>query len=488
MIGGTDRGPSMPRRTAIILVGRVASAGSTLVVLALVGRLRGDAELGAVAVGLAIGIIAAALSDLGAISLLVREASQQPERAGSMLVGLALFRIPVLLVALLLAWGVALATDARLAGLIALVAAGIAFQSFAELPRAVFMARQQFTIGAAHFVIENMAWLTVIGGLLLLGPDLPITTVFAAGLAVMIASVFAGFVLVLLVGRVALALPTRGELRPLIGHAPPFAAFAVLGVAYSRIDTVIIGLVLPGGLAAAGSYFVATRLIAAFEYIPDAAARGVFPEISRRFLHAPSEVPALLGRVGRGLLLVGAAIPAVLIVSGDALLRGAFSAPAESAWVLGPLSVAIPIRYLGQLYGVALTSANSQGRRVAASSLALVVVVLVNVLGIPLLGLVAPVVAALIAAAMVGSMYALFVRRLFGAIGIDLLLVLVVALASSAAALLGLVARWLVAGSAGAWLGAAVAIGAYVALILIGPTRPIVHGLLGRAAAPLNPR
>ena len=482
MIGGTDRGGSMPRRTAILLVGRVASAGSTLVVLALVGRLRGDTELGAVAVGLAIGVIAAGLSDLGANSLLVREAAQQPDRSGSMLVGLALFRLPVLFVVLLLVWGVAVATDARLAGTIALVAAGIAFQSFAELPRAVFMARQQFGIGATHFVVENLGWLAVIGGLLLLRPDLSTTTIFAAGLVVMVGSVFAGFALVALVGRIALSLPTRAELRPLLGHAPPFAAFSVLGVAYSRIDTVIIGLILPGGLAAAGSYFIATRLIAAFEYIPDAASRGAFPEISRRFIHAPSEVPPLLGRVGRGLLLVGAAVPAALIVSGDALLRGAFDAPAASAWVLAPLSVAIPIRYLGQLYGVALTSANSQGRRVAASSLALVVVVVVNVVGLPVFGLVAPVVAALIAAAMVGGMYAHFVRRLFGSIGIGTWLLLVVALASGASALLGLVTRWLVDGSLGAWLGAVVAIGAYLALIVIGPTRPIVQDLLGRTA------
>lgn len=480
MIGGTDPGPSMPRRTAILLIGRVASAGTTLAVLAVVGRLRGDAELGAVAVGLAIGVIAAGISDLGAISLLVREASQRPASSGSLLVGLALFRIPVLAVALLLAWGVAMATDARLGGTIALVAAGIAFQSFAELPRAVFMARGRFTISAAHFVIENLAWFGVVAGLLALRPDLPTTVVFAAGLSVMMTSVLVSFGLIVWVGRVPLTLPTRAELGLMAAHAPPFAAFSILGVAYTRIDTVIIGLVLPGGLVAAGSYFVATRLIAAFEYIPDSAARGVFPEIARRFVDAPSEVPPLLGRVARGLLLVGAAIPAVLIVSGDALMRTIFEAPAASAWVLGPLAVAIPMRYLGHLYGVALTSANSQGRRVAASSVSLVVVVAVNLLGIPAFGLLAPVVAALLAAAVVGGMYALFVRRLFGSTGIDLGLIVVVVLASGAAATLGLGARWLGGGSLGPVLGALVAIAVYLALIAIGPTRPLLRGMLGR--------
>jgi O-antigen/teichoic acid export membrane protein len=481
MIGGIDRGPSMPRRTAILLIGRIASAGTTLLVLAVVGRLRGDAELGAVGVGLAIGAIAAALSDLGAIALLVREASQRPERAGPLLVGLAIFRLPVLVVALLGAWAVAQAIDLQLANTIALVAAGIVVQSFAELPRAVFMARQRFTIAAAHFVVENVAWFAVVVGLLVVYPNLSMPVIFLAGLAVMVTSILAGFALVVWFGRVALELPTLAELRALASHAPPFAAFAVLGVTYTRIDTVIIGLLLPGGLAAAGSYFAATRLIAAFEYVPESASRGVFPEIARRFISAPNEVAPLLGRVARGLLLVGGAIPAALLVSGDALLKDLFDSPAASAWVLGPLSIVVPIRYLGHLYGIALTSAHSQGRRVAASSVALVVVVAGNLIGIPAYGLGGSVVSAIVAAVVVGSMYAFFVRRLFGAIGIGPALLLSVGLMSGAAALVGLVVRVVSPAPFDALLGALAAIAAYAAMIGIGPGRPIAKSLLRRA-------
>ncbi len=272
------------------------------------------------------------------------------------------------------------------------------------------------------------------------------------------------------------------ELKLLAVHAPPFAAFAVLGIAYSRIDTVIIALVLPGGLAAAGSYFAATRLIAAFEYVPESAARVAYPEIARRFVHAPADVAPLLGSVARGLLLVGAAIPAALVVSGDAILQGMFGTPATSAWVLGPLAVALPIRYLGYLYGITLTSANSQGRRVAASSLALVAVVAINVVGIPRFGLAAPVVAALAAAVIVGSMYALFVRRLFGSLGIDIGLAVILVAASVAAALVGLAVRVVTPGPLDAALGAVAAVVVYAGLIAFGPARPAVRGMLGRRA------
>jgi O-antigen/teichoic acid export membrane protein len=465
----------MPRRTAILMVGRVVSAGTTLVVLALVGRLRGDVELGAVALGFAVGSILAALSDLGAISLLVRETAREPQRAGPLLIGLSLFRTLTLSVAIVVAWGVAQAIDSRAAGTILLVAAGLAIQSFAELTRAVFMARQRFTISATHFVVENLAWFGVVGGLLVWRPDLSTAVVFGAGVGALAASAVAGFALVALIGHVSMGLPTGEEVRRLARQSPPFAAFAVLGIAYTRIDTVIVGVLIPGGLAAAGSYFAATRLIASFEYVPEAAARGAFPELARRFVSEPDRVAPLLGQLARGLLLIGAAIPAVLVPIGDRLLPALFGTPPETGWVLAALSIAVPLRYLGYLYGAALTSVDAQGKRVAAAATALVVVVAINLVAIPLLGLVAPVAGAIIAAAAVGSLYALFVRRQFGSVGLDASIVIGLAGASAVGAVAGLAARAIAPEPIAPFLGGSVALVAYAALAAIGPARPMLR-------------
>jgi O-antigen/teichoic acid export membrane protein len=469
------QGPSMPRRTAILLVGRVVSAGTTLVVLALVGRMRGDVELGAVALGFAVGSILAALSDLGTISLLVREAARQPERAGPLLIGLTLFRFVALSLAILVAAVVALVIDSQASATILLVATGLAIQSFAELTRAVFMARQRFTVSATHFVVENLAWFGVVAALLALRPDLPTALIFGAGLIVLGGSAIAGYVLVIMLAHVSIGLPTGDEVRRLARQSPPFAAFAVLGVAYTRIDTVIVGVLIPGGLAAAGSYYAATRLIASFEYVSEAAARGAFPELARRFAHEPDRVAPLLGQVARGLLLIGAAIPAVLVPTGDKLLPALFATPPETGWVLAALSVAVPIRYLGYLYGVALTSADAQGKRVAAAATALALVVVVNILAIPFFGLVAPVAGAIAAATVVGAMYALFVRRQFGSVGIDAAVVIGVGVASMIGALSGVAIRAVLPGPTAPVLGGVAALIVYALLAALGPARPMLR-------------
>jgi len=476
-------GPSMPRRTAILLVGRIISAGTTLVVLALVGRLRGDVELGAVALGFAIGSIAGALSDLGAISLLVREAARQPQRAGQLLVGMSLLRLVTLSVAILVAAAVALAIGGGAAPTILLVASGIVVQSFAELTRAVFMARQRFVVSAMHIVVENLAWVGVVTALLALRPDLPSAVIFGAGVAVLVASALGGFVLVALIGRVVMGLPSGEEVRRLARLSPPFAAFAVLGIAYTRVDTVIVGMLIPGGLAAAGSYFAATRVIASFEYVPEAASRGAFPELARRFAHEPERVAPLLGQVGRGLLLIGGAVPAVLVSTGDRLLPALFATPPATGWVLSALSIAVPIRYLGYLYGVALTSADAQGKRVAAAATALALVVVINLVAIATFGLVAPVAGAIAAALAIGSLYALFVHRQFGSVGIDARAVIGLTTASAVGALAGLAVRAAAPEPLAPLLAGAAGLITYALVALVGPGRPMLRAWQGSGFA-----
>jgi O-antigen/teichoic acid export membrane protein len=472
----------MPRRTAILLVGRIVSAGTTLVILGLVGRLRGAEDLGAVGIGFAMGAILTAVTDLGAASLLVREAARQPKRAGQLLVGLVLFRILILAAAIVAIGPIATAIAPGVAATIVVVATGLAVQSFAELTRGVFMARQRFTIISAHFVIENLAWFAAVAVPLVVAPSQSTQSIFFGGLLVLCASAAVGFALAFTVGGERLGLPTRGEVRQLAGQAPPFALFAVLGNAYARIDTIIVGALLPGGLAAAGSYYAATRVIAALEYVPDAAARGAFPELVRRRATEPTTVAPLLGRVSRGLLLIGASIPAVLLAAGDRLLPGLFGTPPDSGWVLPLLSVAVPLRYLGYLYGVALTSADAQGKRVAAAASALVLVVTINVLGIGLIGLAAPVLSAVVASAAVCLIYAIFVRREFGSLGIKMDVWLTLLAASAVAAAAGIGVRLAAPASAGLLFGAATALSVYAVIVAAGPARPMLVAILSARA------
>src|SRR5215212_7108134 len=71
------RAGQLPRSAGLLLAARLTSAATTLVALALISRLRGADALGAVGVGWALGAIAAAISEAGTNSLLIREVSRR---------------------------------------------------------------------------------------------------------------------------------------------------------------------------------------------------------------------------------------------------------------------------------------------------------------------------------------------------------------------------------------------------------------------------
>lgn len=408
----------MGRNAVLLLLARLVSAGTTLAMLALVARLRGGEALGAVGVGFAAGAIAAAISDLGVSSLLVREVARRPEAAATYLGTGLLVRavsIPVLLVAIWLAGLVIAPGDVAV---VVLSAAGLIVQQTADLTRSIFIARQRMVIVSAHAITENVVWLGVIAAGLVGGASLEAT--MGAALLVWVASVAAGLVLAAYLAGVRPRVPSRDTIPEIAGRAGPFAAFSVVGIAYSRLDPLLIGLLATGpALLTAGSYFAAARLIAAFEYLPEAVSRAAFPELSRRAVAEGEDIGPVLGSAARVLLAVGLAVPVLVLPSSRLIMDALFGLDDGAAgWVLAALACVVPLRYLGYLYGVTLTSSDAQGRRVAAASIALLVVVAVDGIGIPRWGVAAPIAAAVAAACLILAIYAAFVHRRFGTAGL----------------------------------------------------------------------
>ncbi|MEA2520149.1 MAG: hypothetical protein QOF49_2229 [Chloroflexota bacterium] len=461
----------MRRNAAFLLAGRLASAMTTVLVLAVVSRTRGPAALGEVGLGLAIGTIAATVSDLGTASLLVREAARDRRTTRSMIAAGLVARIVVGPFVLAAAWLVGVLSGAEAPAVVLLVAAGLVAQQTAELTRSAFNAQQRMAISGGHAVVENLAWAAVVSGALLLGVDL--TTTFLLGLAVWLASVAGGFILIRLFRLLATGDGAPRPVGEIVRIALPFGAFSLIGIVYNRIDTVLLGLLLPaGGLVAAGSYYAAARLIAAFEYLPDALSRAAFPEISKLAVQDPVRVRTVVGATATSLLALACLGPVVFVTGADtlmALLLGATAGP--SSVVLAVLSLVLPFRFLAYLFGMTLTSSDAQGRRVLAASLALVAVLTIDLVGIPLFGIGAAVAGSLAAAAILFSTYAVSVARRFGSIGLRptttaaILGAMVVAIGS------GLVLGTVVSQP----LAAAAATAVYVVVIGAGPLRPIVR-------------
>lgn len=459
------------RNASLLLAARVVSAGTTLVVLALVAQWRGAEALGAVGIGFAVGAIGAAFTDLGTASLLVREAARRPADSGAMLGGGLAVRMVTLPVALIGAWLAGIAVAPTSVGVVVLAAAGLMLQQTAELTRSVFAAQQRMIVSSVHSMVENIVWLGVVGLGLAVGA--PLDVVFALGLVVFLGSVAVGLVLDAALAQTTPRRPDRAALAGLLRMAAPFAGFAIIGMAYSRIDPLLIGVLVTGpALATAGSFFAATRLIAAFEYLPDAVSRAIYPELSRRVEEGGARVVPLLGAAAGVVLAAGGIVPAVLVPGGAWLMGALFGEQAaRDGWLLGALALAVPIRSLGYILGVTLTSADAQTRRLLAASGALVVVVAIDVVGIPLVGLLAPVLAILTASIIVVGMYGTFVRRRFGSIGLS---------PSFAAYVLASAA---IAGGAGAAaatvlpapVAAALAGALYLLLMAVGPTAPVMR-------------
>jgi len=463
------------RNAGLLFVSRLASATTTLIVLAAIGHLRGPEALGRVAIGFAIGAIAAAVSDLGLASLVVREAARAPTRGGAIL-GVALtFRLVSIPVCLALAGIVAAVGFPTAAVDIGLVVAGLVAQQTAEQTRALLIAAERMDVHAAHAVTENVIWAVAICAPLAAGLDL--TACLVAGLLVMVASVVAGLALDAVVVHAVPRRPSVADLRAMLPMVAPFAAFNIVGSGYSRIDTVLVGLLLPGvAVASAGLYFAAARLVAAFEYLPEAVSRALYPELARRGASGAPVLGVLRPAADR-LLIVGLLVPGVLLVGAGWLMPVVFGeAVGADAWLVGGLALAVPLRFLGYLYGTTLTSSDAQSRRVLAAAVAFVVVVGIDALLIPLIGVAGAVVGSVAGSVVVVSVYGWSVARRVAAIPVDI----PTAVLAIAAVIVATLAGFLVGGVAGN-LGAMITTTlVYIGALAITPARSLL--LPGRSA------
>jgi O-antigen/teichoic acid export membrane protein len=195
------------------------------------------------------------------------------------------------------------------------------------------------------------------------------------------------FALVVVLARVRPARPPMGEVRWLLRQAGPFTSFSALVVVDLRMDTFLLGLLVPQGLAVAGAYYAVTRLVGVAEYVPDAVSRAIFPRMSREFAEQPAWASATLATATRELLALGIAIPFGFALLGSWLI-GLLYGPSFTiyAWLLIAFGVAMPFRYIGLIFGGALTSAGHQTWRVRALAIAVGVSFVLNMVLIPVIG------------------------------------------------------------------------------------------------------
>lgn len=404
----------MSSNAALLLAARLVSAGTTLALLTFLGHTEGGSALGVAAVGLAMGALLSAVTDAGTASLMIREGSRDPGNLGRLLVAMSLWRLAVAPVGAAVLWLVIVSAVSGRPVAVFLLALGLMVQQFAELTRAVFIARQEMRVSSIHSTLENIGWLTSIVVALRTGASLE--TAFAVGIGVFAVSAGVGFGLVITSGTRPFGLPDGLAIRRLVRQLGPFAAFTVVGVGYSRVDTLLVGALLPaGGIIGAGAYFSAMRLLAAAEYVPEAVARASYPRVARAYQLGPKKIAAELRPTAAFLLAAGMSVPMVLVVGGQWIMATLFGPDVVPyAWIVAPLGAMVPLRFLSHLFGMTLTSTDAQGRRVVAVVIALALVLGVDIVLIPLVGIGGAVIGSLVASLSVFVAYAVPIVRQLG--------------------------------------------------------------------------
>lgn len=376
----------MRRDASFLLLGRVVSAITTVLVLAIIARTRSADDLGVVGLGLTVSLALAVLPEAGLTALFIRESAKDPARMGRLLGAMIAIRLVALPLGFVAISAIVVVAYPQHARTIMLVAIGPALQQIAELARAVFIARQRMAVAGAHTIVENVAWAAAVALCLGKGADLDIA--FSAAAAAVLVSAVAAFALVLGLARVRPETPSVGEVRLLLRQGRPFAAFSTVAVVGARMDTFLIGLLLPQGIAVAGAYYAVTRLVAVAEYVPDAVSRAVYPRLSRHYAKEPERAAATLAAATSELLALGIAIPFGFALVGWWLI-GLLYGPDFTAytWLFVAFGMAMPFRYLGFIFGVALTSAELQARRTRALAIAVGISLILNIILIPTIGI-----------------------------------------------------------------------------------------------------
>ena len=131
-------------------------------------------------------------------------------------------------------------------------------------------------MAGAHGVAENVAWLGAIA--LSLSAGMSLDEAFGVAAVVLAASAVLAFVLVIVLTRVRPVdpVPRRRSVPAAsrVGRSRRLARLAVVG---ARMDSFLVGLLSPQGLAVVGIYYAVTRLVGIAEYHPETVSRAIYP-------------------------------------------------------------------------------------------------------------------------------------------------------------------------------------------------------------------
>lgn len=391
-----------------LLIARIIVGASTLVLFALLTQRLSTSAFGLFGLCWSVSYLVASIIEGGYGMLVVKEVAATPSRAGLYLGAFVPLRLVVGVAVLVVA-----AATSALAGwdsvptALALAVTAANLQVISGVPRDFLIATNHVELAAIHAIIETIIRSVVV--LVVAVSTSSVSTVFAA------AAVFHLVWAALTVPIVWWILRPHGMAEGLRGWRDvaraslPFAAFVTLAAIYAQVDVVVVSTVLPLGTAAL--FVVASRIIVAADYVPEAAWRWAFPRLSR----ASAGLGGRTNRLAIGLLLLAVPIAGAVALSAPIAVPLVFGDAYAAA--VGPLivmSAALPARYLAHAYGVSLTAAGTQGERARLFAVAMAISITGEIVLVSLFGLLGAAIAVLFASACLVSLWFRAARAVLG--------------------------------------------------------------------------
>lgn len=391
-----------------LLAARIVVGASTLVLFALLTQRLSTPAFGLFGLCWSVSYLVASLIEGGYGMLVVKEVAASRSRAGLYLGAFVPLRLAVGVVVLLVA-----ALTAAMAGwdslptALALAVTAANLQVISGVPRDFLIATDHVELAAAHAIVETILRSVVV--LVTAVATNSTATVFAAAAAFHLvwAALTVPIVWWLLRPR-GIAAGIRAW-RGVARASLPFAAFVTLAAIYAQVDVVVVSTLLPLGTAAL--FVVASRIILAADYVPEAAWRWAFPRLSR----ASEGLAGRTNRLAFGLLALAVAI------AGGVAIGAPFGVPivfgrgyAAAVLPLVIMAAALPSRYLGHAYGVSLTAAGTQRERARLFAVAMAISITGEVILVSTLGLIGAAVAVLFGSACLVTLWFRAARAALG--------------------------------------------------------------------------
>jgi len=388
---------NIAKNTAYLTIASIGQKILAFTYFIFLARVMQPEQTGAYFLALSITMVFAVVADFGITPVVIREIAKKPESAKGLVQRALGLKVPLFLLAATIAIvaSILLNYDPIVTTLVLIATIVMALDAFTLLFYGVLRGHHRLQYESLGIFIGQIATVTFGGLILFFAPSLP----FLIGALILGSGFNMGFSALnvsRLLGYDSLKpVFDKEKSKQLLVIALPFALAGIFVKGYSYIDSLLLGKIL--GEGAVGIYSIAYKFTYAFQFVPLAFVAALYPGLSALVKKRDSkELAKTFDNAIWYMALIGAPIvfglwaiaPDVVGLAGEGYTAAA-PVLATLVFVLIPIFLDFPV-------GSLLNAADRQKTKTTIMGITLVINATLNVIFIPIFGIIGAAYAALI--------------------------------------------------------------------------------------------